>query len=386
MSKLLLATVSLDMRPSRSRAPRSTRLLAAIAALVTTATFYLLVARGALPDALTHTLTSRTPMASKRSKASKTATSPLQASARATSRRGPPKTTQHGPLTPSQRRILEAILFSIQQGQIPTIREIGNLVGLSSSATVFKHLRTLQTKELITVNRKSRSIRIADPQRVREALLESAPPSSSSSTTAPPPLFPNLRLDAAGSIAGAHLLQAPTGKAEAAILSFPAAGQPAASGAIPIVGAIAAGKPFESYADGYLPDGVGENGFYPEGSGTQTAADTIPMSPALFSSNGEVFALRVHGDSMINAGILDGDYVMIRKQSTVEEGEIAAVIINGEGTLKRWKTYAQGSKRGVRLLPENERFDPIDITEDEAKDVIVFGKYVGLVRGNLRFL
>lgn len=322
-------------------------------------------------------------MSNKRSKPPKKTPPGLQASNTASSRRGPPRTTQEGPLTFSQRRILEAILFSIQQGDVPTIREIGSLVGLSSSATVFKHLRTLQTKQLITVNRKSRSIRIADPQKVRKALLESAPPSSSSSSSstapssiAPSPLFPRLKLDDAGDIAGAHFLQLPE--------------RPARSNTIPVAGAIAAGRPFESYADGFLPDGVGESGLYHDGpspaAGTQTAADALPMSPTLFVDSGEVFALRVHGDSMINAGILDGDYVMIRKQSSVEEGEIAAVIINGEGTLKRWRTFSQGAKRSVRLLPENERFDPIEITEDEAKDVIVFGKYVGLVRGNLRFL
>ena len=91
---------------------------------------------------------------------------------------------------------------------------------------------------------------------------------------------------------------------------------------------------------------------------------------------------------MVNAGILDGDYAIIRRQNTVEEGEIAAVIINGEGTLKRWSCNSQGQfgidpnrKTSVSLLPENDNFDPIEITEDEGKDVLVIGKYVGLIRG-----
>ena len=87
---------------------------------------------------------------------------------------------------------------------------------------------------------------------------------------------------------------------------------------------------------------------------------------------------------MVNAGILDGDYAIIRRQSTVEEGEIAAVIINGEGTLKRWSCkfgIDPNRKTTVSLLPENDKFDPIEITEDEGKDVLVIGKYVGLIRG-----
>jgi repressor LexA len=111
----------------------------------------------------------------------------------------------------------------------------------------------------------------------------------------------------------------------------------------------------------------------------------LPIDPRMFVESGEVFALRVEGDSMINAGILDGDYVIIRRQDTVEEGDIAAVIINGEGTLKRWHSRsADGTMQHVRLEPANERFDPIEITEDDAKEIMVFGKYVGLVRGNLR--
>ena len=89
--------------------------------------------------------------------------------------------------------------------------------------------------------------------------------------------------------------------------------------------------------------------------------------------------------------VLDGDYAIIRRQNTVEDGEIAAVIINGEGTLKRWHVRSRkpssedtGDKKIIRLSPANERIDPIEITEDDGKDVIIIGKYVGLVRGNLQ--
>jgi SOS-response transcriptional repressor LexA len=124
---------------------------------------------------------------------------------------------------------------------------------------------------------------------------------------------------------------------------------------------------------------------------------------------------------MIDAGILDGDYVIIRRQETVEEGEIAAVLVNGEGTLKRWhhripeeapeekadrgnrgafpggalpkevttqettqETARETAQETVRLVAANERFAPIEITADDRKEVMVIGKYVGLVRGELR--
>lgn len=244
---------------------------------------------------------------------------------------------------------------------MPTVRELGNLLGLTSTATVFNHLRTLQNKGYITVNRKSRSIRVTAPR---------------------------------GS--GGESTAAPLGGPFSGLKIIPLRAVSSATPGVPLVGAIAAGKPFESYAEGFLPDGVGDDGFYREEgsipSSTVSAADSaaeamaIAIDPRLFAESGEILALRVQGDSMVNAGILDGDYVLIRRQSTVEDGDIAAVIINGEGTLKRWKTQSTGARKSVRLLPANERFAPIEITEDEAKEVIIFGKYVGLVRGNLRML
>jgi SOS-response transcriptional repressor LexA len=119
---------------------------------------------------------------------------------------------------------------------------------------------------------------------------------------------------------------------------------------------------------------------------------------------------------MIDAGILPGDYVILRRQRTVEPGEIAAILVDGEVTLKRWYVKgapgtrsagkeggkkrtgrsgarhtgkrSQGERSGeiIRLAPANDRFKPIQISAEDGKNVIVFGKYVGLVRGELRFL
>jgi len=146
-----------------------------------------------------------------------------------------------------------------------------------------------------------------------------------------------------------------------------------------VVGRIAAGRPIEAVAESRSEEG-GEGGF-PE----------ISIDPGIFDGSGDLMALRVSGDSMIEAGILDGDYVIIRRQPVVEEGEIAAVEVDGEVTLKRCRGDDGppggddgSSSRTVRLIAANERFAPIDITAADHKEVRVLGKYVGLVRGELR--
>ena len=104
----------------------------------------------------------------------------------------------------------------------------------------------------------------------------------------------------------------------------------------------------------------------------------------MFSGSGNLVAMKIEGDSMIDAGILNGDYVILRRQETVENGEIAAIFIEGEGTLKR--LYWGSESNDLRLEAENENFNSMTITEENRKEVVVFGKYVGLVRGELRVL
>ena len=144
---------------------------------------------------------------------------------------------------------------------------------------------------------------------------------------------------------------------------------------IPIVGQIAAGAPLEA-ADEVVDDDMRRFGF-----------EELPVDPSVFglsSGSGDLVALRIRGDSMINAGILDGDLVIVRRQPTVEAGEIAAVVVDGDGTLKRLSAGSHpASTHGmpsVQLIPENDQFEPIVINEEEGKDVRVYGKYVGLLR------
>ena len=119
---------------------------------------------------------------------------------------------------------------------------------------------------------------------------------------------------------------------------------------VPVLGKVPAGKPFhsEENIEGLLsvPDDMG---------------------------SGKLFALQVKGDSMIGAGILDGDRVIVKQQGTAENGEIVCALINGEATLKRFF-----KKNGVvTLKAENEKYAPIIVSEGEFR---IAGRVVGLLR------
>ncbi len=101
----------------------------------------------------------------------------------------------------------------------------------------------------------------------------------------------------------------------------------------------------------------------------------LPFPARSFARSGKVVALRIEGHSMTEAGIMDGDYVIIRRQPRVENGEIAAVSLAGEGTLKRWRIKG----RRVRLEPANARFSDIPLGRGRG-EVRIFGKLVGVVR------
>lgn len=93
--------------------------------------------------------------------------------------------------------------------------------------------------------------------------------------------------------------------------------------------------------------------------------------PASLAARGPTFLLRVRGDSMLEAGILDGDYVLVRQQPTVENGEIAVVLLEDEATVKRF--YKENNR--IRLQPENPRYEPIIVRSAQ-----VLGKVIGVFR------
>ena len=122
-------------------------------------------------------------------------------------------------------------------------------------------------------------------------------------------------------------------------------------GVAPLMGHVAAGIPTEAdeHHDGWVP------------------------FPASWAAGGSCFALQVAGDSMLNAGIFDGDTAIVRRQETARSGQIVAATVEGETTLKRY--LVEGDTR--LLVAENVGYKPIDIS---AKGVVVHGRVVGLLR------
>jgi repressor LexA len=124
----------------------------------------------------------------------------------------------------------------------------------------------------------------------------------------------------------------------------------AATREVPVLGRVPAGKPFlsEENIEGVItiPDDIG---------------------------SGERFALQVKGDSMIGAGIMDGDRVIVKQQATAENGEIVCALIEGEATLKRF--FKKGGV--ITLRAENEKYPPIKVSEGEFR---IVGRIVGLLR------
>lgn len=123
---------------------------------------------------------------------------------------------------------------------------------------------------------------------------------------------------------------------------------------VPLVGSIAAGKPITAI---------------------ENIEDYITLDKNIFNAP-ELFTLRVNGDSMIDAGILDGDMAIIRQQPTAESGEIVVAVINGEVTLKR---YTQNNGNIV-LRAENSDFQDIIIPLNKGNELQIAGKLIGIIR------
>ena len=118
---------------------------------------------------------------------------------------------------------------------------------------------------------------------------------------------------------------------------------------VPVVGKVAAGEPLLA---------------------SQNIERTISLSSDMIRTE-EPFALRIKGDSMIGAGILEGDYVIVKQQPSAEQGDIVVALIDDEATVKRF--YKVGDH--IRLQPENPSVEPIIV-----KDVAILGKVIGLFR------
>jgi repressor LexA len=221
---------------------------------------------------------------------------------------GPPDSTG---LTPRQQRVIEVIRDSIERrGYPPSMREIGERVGLTSSSSVAHQLRTLEEKGYLK----------RDPNRPR-AMQVFSPGDRGRETV--------------GTLEG----QDETGVGDA---------MPAAT-YVPMVGRIAAGGPILA---------------------EERVEEIFPL-PGSLVGEGTLFLLEVVGDSMIDAAICSGDYVVIRQQPTCENGEIVAAMLDGEATVKTF----QRKDGKVWLLPHNEQYDPIDGTH-----ATILGKVTTVLR------
>ena len=193
-----------------------------------------------------------------------------------------------------QQQILAVIQSAIKaKGYPPSVREIGEAVGLKSPSTVHMHLNKLE--QLGAIRRESEKNRAIDV--VGSSTLRNAPMTL-----------------------------------------------------VPLVGRVTAGQPILA---------------------TENIEDSYPF-PADLVGQEDVFMLKVDGESMIQAGIFDGDYLIVRDQDSARNGDIVVALVDGEeATVKRFFH----EKDRVRLQPENDRMDPI-----YSRDVAVLGKVIGVYR------
>jgi repressor LexA len=204
--------------------------------------------------------------------------------------------------TEKQLRILDVIReFTAEMGYPPSVREIGERVGLSSSSTVQSHLKTLERRGLLRRDpTKPRALVPADM--VLRAVASPARRESGPETVS-----------------------------------------------LPIVGRVAAGVPITA---------------------TENLEDTFVLPASFVGRNGS-FMLRVKGDSMIDAAILDGDLIVVEPQPDAHNGQIVVAMIDGEATVKTF--YREAGR--IRLQPENRTMEPIYVD-----DVTVVGRVEAVVR------
>jgi repressor LexA len=216
-------------------------------------------------------------------------------------------------LTVRQRRVLETIKDAVERrGYPPSLREIGEAVGLTSPSSVAHQLTSLEKKGFLR----------RDPNRPRAIEV----------------ILPGERIHAAqrGSAA-------PAADETGTVDTRPAPSY------VPLVGRIAAGGPILA----------------------EQAVEDVFALPRQLVGDGELFLLKVVGDSMIEAAICDGDWVAIRRQPVAENGEVVAAMIDGEATVKTFKRR----DGDIWLMPQNAAYQPIP-----GNDATILGRVVAVMR------
>jgi repressor LexA len=204
-------------------------------------------------------------------------------------------------LTERQQRILEMIRESVEtRGYPPSVREIGEVVGLRSPSSVHSQLATLEQGGYLR----------RDPSRPRAIEVRFDP-------------------DTELTMPMAHAKQ------------------------VPLVGEIAAGAPILA----------------------EERVEAVYALPKELVGEGTLFMLRVRGESMVQAGVLPGDFVVVRQQPTVDQGDMCAALIDGEATVKYFRRTKSGE---VFLDPANDGYEPIPVAADS--DASILGKVVSVMR------
>src|SRR5262245_11001993 len=218
-------------------------------------------------------------------------------------------------LTQRQQMVLDFIRQSIaDRGYPPTLREIGARMGIRSTNGVNDHLRALERKGYLTrEDMKSRALR------------------------------PTAPLSAASTNGHVDLGPANDANDDEDLLD------------IHILGRVAAGLPLLA---------------------EENIVDTVRVDRGLLKGGREIFGLRVHGDSMIEAGILSGDYIFVRKQLTASRGDIVVALIGDEATVK----YYYPEKDYIRFQPANKSMAPILVRAMDFKPTMLLGVVIGVFR------
>jgi len=206
-------------------------------------------------------------------------------------------------LTKRQAQTLDFIRQSIEErGYPPTLREIGESMGIRSTNGVNDHLRALERKGYLRrEDMKSRALRLVSQE------------------------------------------------------PEPTPGADDASVDVQVLGRVAAGLPLLA---------------------EENVVDTVRVDKMLVRGGRDVFGLRVQGDSMINAGILNGDYIFVRKQASADRGEIVVALIGDEATVK----YYFPEKDYVRFQPANDQMAPILVRATDFRATMLLGVVVGVYR------
>ena len=231
-------------------------------------------------------------------------------------------------ITKRQFEVLQYIRSSIsERGYPPTIREIGKHFGITSTNGVNDHLRALENKGYLTRDdMKSRALR---PTNLMLPGMEDV--------LSPPP-------------SGVQVRQEETPVSSVAIKAV-------ASDLleVPILGRVTAGLPI--HAD-------------------ENLLGTLHVDPSMVSHRADAFALRISGESMIDAGIMDGDLVFVKPSPTARRGEIVVAMIDGEATVK----YFYPEPGFVRLQPANSTMSPILVRTEDFRDTSLLGVVMGVYR------